>query len=101
LLITIPPGVAGRRRRHPSWPPRLGRRWWDGRTRRDFLVTQFPAPVTDFQLAVFPFADQLALSRRISALPLHLEESVPMSHHPVVADDVPGLQEKNQLDKLG
>ena len=94
LLIALPPWVAGLRGwRHPARLSRFGRRRFRGRARRDLLVNQSSAPVPDFQLAVFPFAyHHLALGRCISALPLYLEQSLLMSHHPVVADYAPGLQ---------
>ena len=94
LSITFSPRMVRlRRRRHPSRLSRSGGRRLDSRTRRDLLVAQSPATVTDLQLAVFPFAyHHPALGRRIPALPFYLEESTPMSHHPVVADGVPRLQ---------
>jgi hypothetical protein len=59
---------------------------------RRFPRDTISAPVTDFQLAVFPFAyHYLALAWRIAALPLYLEQRF-VSHHPVVADRAPGLQ---------
>src|SRR5436853_6741815 len=78
--------------------------WLDDRlgTLLDFFPYQYLSPVANLQSSIFPFTDHDLGLRRCGASPLvlHLQQTILIAHHPVIANHSFGLQTNNIVDDL-